>query len=211
MKRTVILANGSFPKKGGEPWRILESAKRVIACDGAATTFQRRFHRAPDFIIGDLDSYKNRENPPSVIHNSSFIVKIAEQSDNDLAKAIRFCREHHWNDLVIIGATGKREDHELGNIFRAMEEGIEVVTDCGRFIPFVNRKSNSITAKLTLPKGTSVSVFATNPKTRMKSRGLEWPLDSVKFRNLYCATLNRASAKNVYISSDMPFFVYKAI
>ena len=34
MSRTVILANGSFPKKGSEARRILESAGRIVACNG---------------------------------------------------------------------------------------------------------------------------------------------------------------------------------
>ena len=35
----VILANGEFPKKGGAAWKLLASAKRVIACDGAAKAY----------------------------------------------------------------------------------------------------------------------------------------------------------------------------
>ena len=201
MPKTVILANGAFPKKGGEPWRLLESARRVIACDGAANSFIRRFRRVPDFIIGDLDSL------PSALQlqlQTPTLIPIPDQSTNDLSKAIAYCRKRGWSDLVIVGATGRREDHELGNIFRAMEAGVAVVTDYGRFVSIAK------TLRIRVRKGTAISVFATDKRTKMSSNGLEWPLNAVNFTNLYCATLNRASSVEVTIKSSHPAFVYIA-
>ena len=54
--RTVILAAGDFPKKGGTAWKLLATATRVVACDSAADAYRRRFRKWPDVIIGDLDS-----------------------------------------------------------------------------------------------------------------------------------------------------------
>lgn len=216
MAKTVILANGGFPKKGGEPWKILESAKRVIACDGAANTYSRRFLRVPDYIVGDLDSIRSGSGkgesgmkevgiPPFPIPHPPSLVCVPDQSTNDLSKAIAFCRQHGWKDLVILGATGKREDHSLGNVFRAMEAGVEVVTDYGCFIPVVGQ---SRTFRKKVGKGSPISVFATDKSTKMESRGLEWPLNGVRFANLYCATLNRASAATVEIMANKDYFVY---
>jgi hypothetical protein len=42
----------------------------------------------------------------------------------------------------------------------------------------------------------------------MTSTGLEWPLAGVKFKNLYCATLNRASAARVTLTTTKPVLVY---
>ena len=44
---TVILAAGDFPRRGGAAWRLLESATRVVACDGAANAYRRRFGAWP--------------------------------------------------------------------------------------------------------------------------------------------------------------------
>ena len=44
------------------------------------------------------------------------IVHVTEQETNDLNKAFRYCLANGWTDIVILGATGKREDHTLGNI-----------------------------------------------------------------------------------------------
>lgn len=198
--QTAILAAGDFPRKGGVAWRLLAEAARVVACDSAANAYRRRFCRWPDVIIGDLDSAKL----PASVPEGTEIVRVAEQETNDLEKAIAYCRRRGWKSPVIVGATGKREDHALGNIFRALEHGLEIVSDHGRFLPVCGRRT------LSLAKGAAVSVFAPNPATRMTSTGLEWPLDGVRFANLYCATLNRATARKVLIAATHPVCVYVA-
>ena len=193
---TVILAAGDFPRAGGAAWRLLAGAKRVVCCDGAARAYRRRFKREPLAIIGDLDSLKGGRS------GGARIVHVAEQETNDLAKAVRWCAAQGWKRPVIVGATGKREDHTLGNVFRALAFGLEIVTDHGRFVPFEGR------LRLKVPAGAPVSVFAPDPTTRMTSKGLEWPLDDVKFKNLYCATLNRATGTRVVLTSTKPVSVY---
>lgn len=189
----VILAAGVFPKKGGEARRILETAKRVICCDSAADLYRRNCKREPFAVVGDCDSVKGR---------FKTVVRFEEQDTNDLAKAVRFCRENGLNDVVILGATGKRDDHSIGNIFRALDFGIDVITDYGRFTALTGCKTYRVKS------GSGVSIFATDSATEMTSKGLEWPLDSVKFENLYCATLNRAVGDEVTLSSTKRVYIY---
>lgn len=202
MKRTgklrttcVILAAGDFPKRGGLAWQALERATVVVCCDHAADAYRRRFHTEPTVVVGDCDSVKGR---------FAETVKIAEQETNDLEKAIRHCRERGWTNPLIIGATGKREDHAIGNVFRALAHRLDILTDYGRF--------HAVDAKAVfrVKEGTPISIFAPNPRTRMTSTGLEWPLDGVRFENLYCATLNRASASRVALTTTEPVYVYIA-
>lgn len=202
---TAILANGDFPRKGGRAWQLLAAAARVVACDGAAEKFKRRFGRKADCVIGDFDSVRARR----LSRLANEVVRVPEQDTNDLTKAINWCRRRGWLNLVVLGGAGKREDHALGNVFRAMEAGIETVSDYGRFVPFKYVKG-SYAFKAKIGKGKAISVFACDQDTRMKSRGLEWPLDEVQFKNLYCATLNRSSAASVKIVSSRPAFVYLA-
>lgn len=196
---TVILAAGDFPRTGGAAWRLLAGAKRVVCCDGAARAYRRRFKREPLAIVGDLDSLKGGRS------GGARIVHVAEQETNDLAKAVRWCAAQGWKRPVIVGATGKREDHTLGNVFRALAFGLEIVTDHGRFVPFEGR------LRLKVAAGAPVSVFAPDPTTRMTSKGLEWPLDGVRFDNLYCATLNRAMATTVTLTSTRRVSVWTAV
>ena len=198
---TVILAAGEFPKKGGAAWQLLASAARVVACDSAASAYRRRFGTWPTVLIGDLDSL-NESVRAAAARGGCTVVRVAEQETNDLEKAMAFCAARGWKNPVIVGATGKREDHTIGNVFRALDGRCEIVTDAGRFIPCCGRLT------LHLKKGSPVSVFAPDPHTRMTSKGLAWPLDNVKFRNLYCATLNRATAARVTISSTKPTYIY---
>ena len=195
MAKTVILAQGDFPRRDGRPWQLLASAKRVVACDGAAAAYRRRFGRWPDVIVGDLDSLKSR---PKGVE----VVRVAEQETNDLEKAMALCRTRQWRDVVIVGATGRREDHTLGNVFRALAAGVPIVTERGVFHPVCGAASFR-----TRPDA-GVSVFAPDPATRMTSKGLRWPLAGVRFANLYCATLNRASGRRVAVTSDRPVSVF---
>ena len=194
---TVILANGDFPRKGGEAWRLLAGAARVVACDGAARAYRRRFGRWPTVVIGDLDSLGRR---PADCR----VVRVDDQETNDLTKALRYCAQEGWKDPVVLGAGGKREDHLIGNVFRALEAGVRTVTDHGIFHPVCGK------ATFRTAKGAAVSVFAPDPRTKMTSQGLEWPLEGVRFANLHCATLNRAAGRRVTVSSDRPVYVYIA-
>ncbi len=193
----VILANGEFPKKGGEAWGILAAARRVVACDGAADTYVRRFGKAPFAVVGDMDSLRR-------CPEGSEIVRVPDQETNDLEKSVAWCRVRGWRKLVVVGGSGRREDHLLGNVFRSLELGVEMVTEFGRFVPVCGK------ASFRVERGTPISVFAPDPKTRARSSGLEWPLDGVVFRNLHCATLNRAAGRRVTISSDRSILVYIA-
>lgn len=195
---TVILAAGDFPRKDGAAWRLLAAARRVVACDGAAQTFWRRFRRWPDVIVGDMDSFR-----PDVARAAGVeIVQVAEQETNDLDKAIALCRAHGWNDLVIVGATGRREDHTIGNVFRALAAGVAIVTDHGTFHPVNGRVT------LRVRKGCGVSVFAPDPATTLASQGLRWPLAGVRPTSIQSLTLNRADATRLVVSSDRPAFVF---
>ena len=104
-----------------------------------------------------------------------------QQATNDLAKAVAYCRERGWRNPAVLGACGRREDHAIGNIFRALEFGLEIITDHGRFVPVCGRRTFCVAP------GTAISVFAPDPATRMTSRGLEWPLDRAIAEALWVA------------------------
>lgn len=194
---TVILAAGDYPKKGSKAHKLLESATRVVACDGAALKYIKDFGKGPEIIIGDLDSLDGS--------NGSNIIHISSQDTNDLSKAIDFCRARGWDDIIVVGATGKREDHSTANIFLALEKRVMLVSEYGIFSPIEDR------LELKLKIGTPVSIFAPDPKTKVKSVGLEWPLDNHKFTNLYSAALNRTNAEKIILTTNRPILVYTAL
>ena len=200
---TIILAAGQFPRKDGIGHRLLAEAGRIVCCDGAVAACRRAFGRFPDVIVGDLDSASPRL-LASARAAGCEVVRVAEQETNDLEKALLLCRRRRWRVTAVVGAAGGREDHLISNVFRALAYGVELVTDAGRFVPVDGRR------RLRVWKGAAVSVFAPDPTTRMTSRGLVWPLDGIPFPNLYCATLNRASAATIELTTTKPVLVYLA-
>ena len=106
----VVLANGEYPTSP-LPLKILAEAPYVVCCDGGADEYIRRGH-TPDVIIGDGDSLsdENRRKFGHILH------RISDQETNDQTKAVNFLLAQGKRRIAIIGATGKREDHTLGNI-----------------------------------------------------------------------------------------------
>ena len=184
-KLTVILADGAFPT-GREALAYLESAARVICCDGAARSLVA-YGREPDRIIGDLDSlseeFKKRF--------ADRIEQVNEQESNDLSKAFRYCCSMNYSNIVILGATGKREDHTLGNLSLLSEysrqiPSIKIVTDYGYFT--VAQKSGSFESFA----GMQVSIIPLDSGVEVTSQNLKYPMNKLPLRLWYQATLNEA-------------------
>ena len=106
----VILANGDYPTHP-IPLQILAYAPYIICCDGGANAYIDRGN-VPDVIIGDGDSLseENRRKYSHILHY------ISDQETNDQTKAVNFLLSQGKKNIAIVGATGKREDHTLGNI-----------------------------------------------------------------------------------------------
>ena len=107
---TVILADGEYPAEG-IPATLLAQARYVVCCDGAADAYTAR-GGIPSAIVGDGDSIgrTTAQRFRDILHI------VPDQETNDLTKAFSFCMEQGRRELTILGATGGREDHAIGNI-----------------------------------------------------------------------------------------------
>jgi thiamine pyrophosphokinase len=181
---TVIVADGNFPVHE-IPLGYLKTAGRIICCDGSAEDLIKAGF-IPDGIVGDMDSLDQ-----SIAGRfNDRIFRDTGQETNDLTKAVKWCLERGYRDLVILGATGKREDHTIGNISLLAEYikevNIKMVTDTGILIPLTE---SSVISSF---PGQQVSIFSVNPETEITSDGLRYPLKRKKIRNWWVATLNEA-------------------
>ena len=212
MATAVIVGNGQFPKKE-YPLYLLESADCVVCCDGALDTYLRHFSgrnlRRPDVVVGDMDSLSKK----TAERFRDIAVKIDEQETNDQSKAFHYILEHFpdVDTIHILGATGKREDHTIGNLSLLMEYAREMRRqDCGRTVSvdIVSDWSTAfaITDSCTLDvgEGRSVSIICPDNSLNIKSEGLIWPTGNVVFDNLWQATLNRASADRISLTFSHP-------
>ncbi len=198
--KAVILANGDFPTHA-VPLGVLRQADFLCCCDGAAVeAVSHGLH--PHAVIGDGDSL-----PAEFMEKYSGIFhRIAEQEDNDLTKATRFCIAQGYNDITYVGATGKREDHTLGNIFLLprylVEFGIRPVmlTDHGPFRPAQG------TATFNSFPRQQVSIFNMSC-SEIRSEGLVW--DSYAYSHLWQGTLNEAKAGEFTLHADGTYIVFQ--
>ena len=206
------MGNGQFPKKE-YPLYLLESADYVVCCDGALDTYLRHFSgrnlRRPDVVVGDMDSLSKK----TAERFRDIAVKIDEQETNDQSKAFHYILEHFpdVDTIHILGATGKREDHTIGNLSLLMEYVREMRRqDCGRTVSvdIVSDWSTAFaitdTCTLDVGEGRSVSIICPDNSLNIKSEGLVWPTDNVVFDNLWQATLNRASADRISLTFSHP-------
>lgn len=183
----VILADGDFPTHQ-IPLGILHQAQRLICCDGALLTLfkhqpqeiERLRAEGKLFGVGDGDSLPAglKAQYADIFH------AVSEQEDNDLTKATRFAiglikastKENGENQqprLAYLGATGKREDHTLGNIALMMRYRRdfailpEMYTDYGWFTP----ANGNMVFSTFMRQQMSIFNFSC---TKLESTGLRW-------------------------------------
>jgi len=184
MDSVIILANGEYPNHV-IPVKLLQDASSIICCDGAIHSLNNA-GITPDFIIGDLDSistdlkikYKDR-----LIHKPN-------QNENDLRKALKWAEKNGAKKATILGATGKRDDHSLANIFTLLEFpsnlDMALFTDYGKFsVVKSEHKFDSFT-------GEQVSLFSTDNTIKTTSTYLKYNLNNKNLTNLYCGSLNES-------------------
>lgn len=201
----VIICDGSFPRTE-YPRYLIRTADFIICCDGALKKFIRNSkaifgtERLPDRVIGDMDSL-----PESLRKKySDIMVKIDEQEHNDQTKAFRWAMENleGMESITILGATGQREDHTIGNISLLMEyarmydlEGagiqVQMITDHATVVAVTD------TVEMDCGEGRQISIFSPDNTLKIKSEGLRWKTDDVVFDNWWKATLNRAVQDNI--------------
>jgi thiamine pyrophosphokinase len=184
---TVILADGDPPRTA--PLEILHSADRIVCCDGAAAQLAE-YGLKPAVVIGDLDSLPGLWKEKY----ADRLIHVQEQETNDLSKAFRYCIAQGWRDIVILGATGKREDHTLGNLslladFAQQTDSIRAVTNYGIF--FIAGKSGEFAS---VP-GQQISIIALQTGTEVTSAGLKYPMNKLRLTRWWQATLNEAQGE----------------
>ena len=198
---TVILASGLFPTTE-RALRYLREADFLACCDGAANDCVAAGFE-PDVIVGDGDSIA-----PNVMERyADRVVRIAEQETNDLSKTFHHCLQLGRRDsFVILGATGKREDHALANLALLMDYAEEhadvmMVSDFGTFYPCCDTK------RLSVNPGQEISIWNFGA-SYFSAEGLMYPL--YDFTKLWQGTLNVATRPDIAVHAKGNFLLYVA-
>jgi len=221
--QALILADGAFPttKKRQD---LLRNAANIVCCDGA-TAKLLDFGREPIAIVGDIDSLS----PELKAQFAAIIHQLTEQETNDLTKAVDFCISNGFDEIAILGATGLREDHTLGNIalladYASRLKSVCLLTDYGRIDAFrsgmniddynapgldtkapevcTTRDGTYTVARFQSFQGQQVSIFSLTPDSQVSSLGLKYPLENRKLTSWWQGTLNESSGEQFSLSID---------
>jgi len=198
----VVLANGKFPEHYIAA-SILKNSEYLVCCDGAVNQLITNTNIIPSAIVGDCDSL-NDENR---LKFSNILFVDNDQETNDLTKSIKFCISKQFRKVMILGATGKREDHTLANISLLIDYmdiiEVEMVTDYGIFTPI---KSKSIFESF---EKQQISLFAME-KGEVTVHNLKYPVEKRIFSNWWQGTLNESLGNEFTIDTSSKMIVYRA-
>lgn len=208
MNKAFILANGVFPRRE-EALEALLQSQILICCDGAynklvgSQLFSHATTLPKVYVVGDGDSLGNVKPP----FPTDFVRDYTDQETNDLTKAVKYALSLGVERLVILGATGLREDHTLGNISLLASYAdmltssgnpltVRMYTDYGFFTP--------LKASATLPSfpRQQVSLFSLSENLVVSVEGLKYPINGRKLHYWWEATLNEAVGESFTVNLD---------
>lgn len=194
----VIVDAGNFPTNP-VPLGLIDSCPHTVCCDGAADRFIAS-GREPWRIVGDCDSIST----PLREKYSAIIRRFPDQETNDQTKSVRYLAGKGMRRIAIVGATGMREDHTLGNISLLIEYmkaglSVRIYTDYGVFIP-IDRDTEFYAAV-----GSQVSIFNFGA-VGLSADGLRYPIRD--FSNWWEGTLNETTSSRFRIRTSGPLLIF---
>lgn len=227
---TAIVANGEVPSSELSI-RLLRNMKRVICCDGALQKLLS-IDIIPDVVVGDGDSMNGEllqretgfaQKIMDILHrrDAKFCVSVngheipyypdRSEEYNDLQKALKYCTAKGYDNILLMGCGGLREDHFIANLsilaMYSEEMHLTMLTEHGVFN--ILRGTSSFRS---LP-GMQISVFARSPRTKLTFTGLKYPVNDHSFKWLWEGSLNEAVGDGFIVeaSDGEPVIIYRAI
>lgn len=109
MKRRCVIIGGAGIRNYQTLWDYLNPDDFNIFCD-SGLSHQEALGIEPHLIVGDFDSHEN----PRL--NVETIVLPCEKDDTDTVYAVKEAVKRGFDDFLLLGMTGGRLDHTLGNL-----------------------------------------------------------------------------------------------
>jgi len=197
----VILAAGDFPSHHVPLQALEQHCDRIICCDGAAGALLHAGFN-PFVVVGDGDSLS----PETYNKISDRFILDTGQETNDLTKAFHYALSLNYKRLLILGATGKREDHTLGNISLLADymyyAEVRMLTDHGILTPACGK-----TFFASFP-GQQISVCCMD-QSPLTLRELKWPVENRIIHRWWEATLNEALSDRFEVETNGKVIVFQ--
>ncbi len=211
----IIVAGGSidiqFAKNFIEGFSKEE--RFIIACDKGFNSCDLMEIR-PDMVIGDFDSAKDGTYIQVKSRGINLILLNSEKDDTDSEAAVNYILNSHERngDIYILGATGTRLDHVLGNISL-----VALGAAKGRNITLLDSHNkitaippaSTITIDRDLQFGKYISVFPyMGVVTGLTMTGFKYPLDKVRLEGFNTLTVSNEIVDNqAMISTESGYLI----
>ncbi len=179
MKKCVIISGGKIEDEFVRPWLEKEQPDMVIAAD-SGMNFLKRINRKPDIIIGDFDSVDKEAYEWFWCQSGIEWCRLNPiKDDTDTEFAVRLAIEKGASQITLLGATGSRLDHVLGNMELlgiGLEYGVEIlIIDSNNRVRMIN---SGMTLKKAEQFGTYVSLIPYSKEvTHVYLDGFKYPLE----------------------------------
>ena len=227
--QTAIVANGEIPSSELSLNILNDKKRRIVCCDGALQKLLS-VNIVPDVVVGDGDSMEaemlqqqtNIENSQTdsgslCCRDAKFCVSTAthcivtkgheipyyqdrSEDYNDLQKALKYSMANGYDDILLMGCGGLREDHFIANlsimVMYSEKLHLAMLTEHGVFNVF----RGSVT--LASFPGMQVSVFTRNPQTKLSFQGLKYPVNNRSFNWLWEGSLNEAVGESFTVEAE---------
>lgn len=203
--QTAVVANGEIPASELS-LRLLKKKKRIICCDGALHKLLS-INVIPDIVVGDGDSMDNEE---LLRYRIPYHADKSEEY-NDLQKALKYCTAKGYDNILLMGCGGLREDHFIANlsilVMYSEKLHLTMLTEHGNFDVIKN-----VDMIPSFP-GMQVSIFPSHSQQKFWFTGLKYPVNDHAFKWLWEGSLNEALEDSFVVeaSDDEPFVVYRAL
>jgi len=190
----IIFLNGKIPFK--ILGKYYNKNIYTICADGAANMIKEH-DLMPDIIIGDMDSV-NKKVLKFYEKKGVQIRKIKDQETTDFEKSLMYCVENNLNNILIFGASSKRQDHTLNNysVLKRYYRALNLKIIDSKFEIFFIDKNISFD----YPKGKSISMMPMPIAKGITTKGLLYKLNNEDLEiGTREGTLNCSEEKNISI------------
>ena len=110
-KKKCVIIGGAEIKNYDAIKKYLSPEDFYVYCDCGLNHFEK-LNAYPDLIIGDFDTHELPKN-----FNSKIIKLPRAKDDTDTIYAVKKCIKRGFNEFILLGVTGGRLDHTLGNMY----------------------------------------------------------------------------------------------
>jgi thiamine pyrophosphokinase len=174
-ERVILFANGEvkdYPRLASR----FRKGDILVAVDGGLRHI-KKLGLTPSLLIGDLDSVSAKDVKDLEKQQVPIQRFAIHKDETDLELALLAVAGMNIHSVVIVGATGGRLDHTLGNIHQLLDEKYkswDIRLEDGNQEIFVIRDSHILEGN----QGDIVSLIPLTEKvTGIQTQGLEYPLD----------------------------------